>query len=94
VNERRGGGTGIPGILQALALALALGMTSGMAFSAGGWLVSGVLLLGTAILACVSAGHPAPLAVGAIAAIIVVFNIGIGIGLMPRIFVEKSAAAG
>ena len=93
MNERRGRGLRIPDIPQALALALALGMTSGMAFSAGGWLVSGVLLLGTAILACVNAGHPVPVAVGAIVAIILAFNIGIGIGLTPRMFVEKSAAA-
>ncbi len=93
MNERRGREQKIPGFFQALALALALGMTSGMAFSAGGWLVSGVLLLGTAILACIAAGHPADIAVGVIVSIILAFNIGIGIGLVPRMFVDRTAAA-
>lgn len=74
-------------------MALAVGMTSGMAFSAGGWLVSGVLLLGTTIVACIGAGHPAAIAVGAVVSIILAFNVGIGIGLIPRMFVERTAAA-
>lgn len=74
-------------------LALALGLTFGFAFSAGGWIVSGALLLITVTFAALHAGLSPFVALGAVAAIVLVFDTGICLGLVPRIIASGRASA-
>lgn len=74
-------------------LSLAVGMTSGFAFSAGGWMVAAVLLLVTTTLASVVAGLPILIALAAILAIVLAFNAGICVGLVPRAVASRPAPA-
>jgi hypothetical protein len=87
------GGPEIPWIVQALLLALALGMTSGVTFSAGGWIVSGVLLLLTVTIAALHSALSPFVAISAIAAIVFAFNAGICLGLVPRVIASGRASA-
>jgi hypothetical protein len=75
-------------------LSLAVGMTSGFAFSAGGWMVSGVLLLVTVSAASLVAGLPVFDAVCASTAVILAFNAGICVGLVPHAVASRPASAG
>ncbi len=74
-------------------LALALGMTSGSAFSLGGWIAAGALLLCTVTISAISAGLSPASAVSAIVAVILAFNAGICVGLVPRVIASGKASA-
>jgi len=74
-------------------LALALGMVTGVAFSAGGWIASGALLLITVTIAAMHAGLSPFDAFSATVAIVFAFNAGICVGLVPRVIASSRASA-
>ena len=74
-------------------LSLALGITSGVAFSAGGWIATGLLLMATAVAACISAGLGPLAAFGAIAAAAFAYNSGLCLGLIPAIAMSARRSA-
>lgn len=74
-------------------LALALGMTSGFAFSIGGWIAAGALLLGTVTIAAIYAGLVPLVALSAVVAVVLAYNAGVCVGLVPRVIAAGRASA-
>lgn len=67
-----------------MVLGVALGMITGGALSAAGWVVSAALLLIATVAGCFAADLAPLVAICAIVAVVFAFNAGLCLGLVPR----------